>query len=65
MELNITLTEILLFCWAVLASAAAFKYMEEARVIKKMLVIFIEDEGARNQILEAHKRFTDMARNHK
>lgn len=60
MELNITFTELALLCWAILATAAAFKYMDEARIAKKMLIIFINDEDARNQILQAHERFVKV-----
>ena len=57
MELNITFTELALFCWAIIATAGAFKYMEEARTAKRMLAIFIEDESVRNQVLSAHAEF--------
>jgi len=62
MELNITFTELMLFCWAILATAAAIKFKDEAYVAKKLLVIFIHDEGARAQILKANEDFTKKVR---
>lgn len=57
MELNITTTEFALLCWAVVATAAAFKYKEEAHHTKFILNTFIHDEGARAQILAAKAKF--------
>jgi hypothetical protein len=57
MELNITFTELALFCWAIIATAGAFKYSDEARTAKRMLSIFTEDESVRNQVLHAHAEF--------
>ena len=57
MELNITFTELALFCWCIIATAAAIKYSDEARTAKRMLAIFIEDESVRAQILSAHAEF--------
>jgi hypothetical protein len=57
MELNditITFTELALFCWAIIATAGAFKFYEEANIAKRMLSVFIEDENVRARILEAH-----------
>lgn len=56
--MELTYTEIALLIWAGIATAAAFKFKDEATIAKKMLIIFINDEGARAQILEAHERFT-------
>jgi hypothetical protein len=57
MELSITFTEFALLCWAVIATAAALKYKEEARHTKIVLNAFIHDEDARAQILAAKARF--------
>lgn len=54
MELNITFTELALFCWAIIATGAAFKFSDEARTAKRMLSIFIEDESVRNQVMLEH-----------
>lgn len=55
--MELTYTEIALMIWAGIATAAAFKFKDEATIAKKILMIFINDEGARNQILEAHAKF--------
>ena len=57
MELNITLTELMLFCWAMLATGAAIKFKDEAVAAKKVLIIFLLDEDARNQMVQAHDEF--------
>jgi hypothetical protein len=57
MELNITTTEFILFIWAAIATGAAAKYYEEVKHAKLLLTIFIEDEGARTQILKARDEF--------
>ena len=57
MELSITFTEFALLCWAVIATAAAFKFKAEAHHAKFILNAFIHDEDARAQILAAKARF--------
>ena len=57
MELNITFTELALFCWAIIATGAALRFSDEARTAKRMLSIFIEDESVRNQVLHTHAEF--------
>ena len=55
--IEITLTEMALIAWAVLATAAAFKYKDDARSAKRMLIVFIENKSAREQLLKAHDEF--------
>jgi hypothetical protein len=55
--IEVTFIEVVLFAWAVLATAAAFKYKDEARAIKRMLVLFVENKEAREQLLKAHEQF--------
>ena len=57
--IEITLTEMVLFAWSILATAAAIKYKDEARAIKRMLVVFVENKEAREQLLKAHKEFME------
>lgn len=52
MELNITLTELMLFCWAILATGAAIKFKDEAVKLRIVLITFIEDDEARTKILQ-------------
>lgn len=55
--IEITLTEMVLLAWAVLATAAAFKYKDEARMGKRMLQVFIERKDVRDQLIAAHAEF--------
>lgn len=55
--IEISLTEIVLIAWAGLATAAWLSAREDARVGKKMLALFIENEDVREQILKAHEEF--------
>jgi hypothetical protein len=55
--IEITFTEMVLLAWAVLATAAAFKYKDDARAMKRMLVIFVENRDAREQLIKAHEEF--------
>jgi hypothetical protein len=55
--IEVTFIEVVLFAWAVLATAAAIKYKDEARAIKRMLVLFVENKEAREQLLKAHEEF--------
>ena len=55
--IEITFTEMVLLAWAVLATAAAFKYKDETRMCKRMMVAFIENKGVREQVLKAHEEF--------
>jgi hypothetical protein len=57
--IEVTLIEMVLFAWAVLATAAAIKYKDEARASKRMLVIFVENKEAREQLLKAHAKFME------
>ena len=55
--IEITLTEVALLVWAALATAAAFKYRDDARMGKRMLQIFIERKEVRDQLLAAHAEY--------
>ncbi len=55
--IEISLTEMVLLAWAVLATAAAFKYKDEARMGKRMLQVFIERKDVRDQLIAAHAEF--------
>ena len=56
MELNITFTEFMLFVWAAVATAMAFKHKHDAHVAKVILMTVITNEDARNQIVAAHEK---------
>ena len=55
--IEITFTEVVLLAWAAIATAAAFKYKDEARMGKRMLQVFIERKDVRDQLLAAHAEF--------
>ena len=55
--IEITFTEMVLLAWAVFATAAAFKLRDEARSARRMLIVFIENKDAREQLLKAHDNF--------
>jgi hypothetical protein len=55
--IEITFTEMVLVAWAVLATAGAFKYKDDARSMKRMLSLFIENKEARDQLIKAHEEF--------
>jgi hypothetical protein len=55
--IEITFIEMVLFAWAVLATAAALKYKDDLRSIKRMMMAFVENKGVREQILKAHEEF--------
>lgn len=55
--IEISLIDIALMVWAGLATAAWLSAREDARVSKKMLVLFIENKDAREQIVKAHEEF--------
>lgn len=55
--IEVTFIEVVLFAWAVLATAATFKYKDEARAVKRVLVMFVENKEAREQLLKAHAEF--------
>ena len=60
--LEISFTEMVLFAWAVLATAAWWQSRDDAKVSHKMLMLFIENKQAREQMLAAHEKFME-ARN--
>jgi hypothetical protein len=55
--IEITFTEGVLLVWAALATAAMFKYRDEVRSLKRMLVLFCENKEVRDQVLNAHATF--------
>lgn len=55
--IEITNTEVLLFCWAILATAFAFKKAEEAKTSKGFVLLLIEHPEIIEQIHDAEKKF--------
>ena len=57
--IEFSVTEIVLMLWAVLATASWLHAKDDARVAKKLLVHFIENKEAREQMLKAHAEFVE------
>lgn len=58
--IEFSVTEIVLMLWAVLATASWLHAKDDARVAKKLLVHFIENKEARDQLIEAHTKFMEQ-----
>jgi hypothetical protein len=54
--IEVSVTEIALFCWAVLATAFALKYKQQERMSKLFVRALIEDEELRDKIVSEVKQ---------
>jgi hypothetical protein len=54
--IEVSITEIILFCWAVLATAYALKYKQQERMSKLFVRALIEDEDLRDKIVSEVKQ---------
>jgi hypothetical protein len=57
MDFNITITEIALTIWGVIASAIAHHQYNKHREISWLFNRLLDDEPMRDQIVQAHARF--------
>jgi hypothetical protein len=55
--MEVSLTEVWLFAWAVLATAGYFNAKQDAKVAREILRHFIENPKARAEMLETFERF--------
>lgn len=55
--IEVTLTEALLFAWAVGATAAWMQTRDDLRAAKLMLRAMIEDEDVRTKVLKSFEQF--------
>jgi hypothetical protein len=55
--IEFTLTEIVLFCWAILATGFALKYSHELLMTKFFIRKLITDEAVRTQLVAAYQTF--------
>ena len=55
--IEINLSEIFLFCWAILATGFAVKKADEANTAKKFVSLLVEHPEIIEQIKEAEKQF--------
>lgn len=51
--------DIVLAVWASVMTAAWFQKRDELRFASKMLTLFIENKDARNEIIEAHRKWKE------
>jgi hypothetical protein len=59
--MEITITEIMLFTWAIIATGFAFKFHEDESRARFFLKLLIEDEKARTQMVSAYEDFKKKA----
>ena len=57
--MEITITEIALFVWAIIATGFALKYRDEDIRSRFFLKLLIEDENARAKMVGAYEDFKD------
>ena len=55
--IEVSLTEVFLFTWAIIATGFAVKGKHDKDMVMKILQHFIENEGARTEILESYEQF--------
>lgn len=55
--IEITLTEIVLFAWAIIATAYALKFKQELGAAEFFVRKLITDEAVRTQWVNAYKKF--------
>jgi hypothetical protein len=59
--IEVSMTEIVLFAWAVLATAIAFKYHHAHWVTVQMMREFLSDEKIRNRAVNSWREFHDRS----
>ena len=55
--IEVSLTEMFLFTWAIIATGFAVKGKHDKDMVMQILQHFIENEGARTEILESYEQF--------
>lgn len=58
--LEITITEILLFTWAVVATAMWFKHRDDAKAARFFVQALLSDDEMREQVVIDYKRHMAM-----
>jgi len=53
--IEVSVTEIVLFCWAVLATASALKYKQQERGAKMFIQAMMEDDKMRDALVADFK----------
>ena len=57
--IEISTTEVLLFCWAILATAFAFKKTDQYNAATRFITLLVEHPEIIEQIREAEKQFNE------
>ena len=60
--IEFSITEIALFIWAILATAQAFKYREEARKSAFVLKLMLTEDEIRNNLVKDYKYFKEASK---
>lgn len=60
--IEVTITEILLFAWAILATAVAFKYHHANWHTVCMMKEILSDEAVRNRFVKSWQEFQETTR---
>jgi hypothetical protein len=55
MMIEVSITEIALFAWAIIATGYAFKFKQEAQMGKRFVQALLEDEELRNRLITEYK----------
>lgn len=53
--IEVSITEIALFGWAMVATLYAFRFRGEREIQRMMMRKFVEDEGVRNEVLKQYE----------
>ena len=56
--IEVSMVEIALFAWAVIATGQALKYKSDARSSDVFIKLLLENKEARDEIVEQYEQFT-------
>lgn len=57
--MEITITELVLFTWAIVATGFAYQYREQHQSLGFILNKVLEDENVRNDMVDKFKKFKE------
>jgi len=55
MMIEVSITEIVLFAWAIIATGYAYKFKQESQMGKRFVQALLEDEELRNRLITEYK----------
>lgn len=61
--IEVSITEIVLFAWAIVATGYAYKYKHDADKSNGFIRIILEDDSAREKIVAGFKQFKQEEQN--